>query len=540
MNVETGSLTSEIPTIDEAESTAAPFPTSAINSPLSSPIVEATLIDEEAVPPALDIPPSVAGGAPLKSGLDGLKAPVRSGSAMSVSSMAVETGSVASQEGAESTTTEDVVPSVVGDEEAISPVVSGGKTEAEEEQLEQEKKEQTQKELDEYEKEDTDVTVPPEEVLHITLPKPTAEEAITMPAIIVPESPVAPVPVAEDPGVEVPVQLATLSPPALSTLAPLNDPEQTMPRSVTLTSLQSEIDDSVAPVSASTSAVVSKPEEPTQIADILAVNEVEPAAPIEEKEDEEQHASYSSYLDDYANDDEEKQRAATPVSPGMPQVKCSDCQRMINLMELADHSCDSSALPPAISSHPSSPAASIKSPPMSPSVSRMLPDAAEGTTPAVQHGMTRSASTSSSKFSQKMDAFVAQTSSLVPDDVSDDEFADRPQRPAGDDLDSPMDPVGIETPRRSGSSSRAPQQRRPSFDLPEDISAYDDLDAAPHAPIFTQKPATTPTKGKDRIGRSLSGNVGYGTGSPLRGFDDDSDEEGYEGGSVTIVRRGWD
>lgn len=157
-------------------------------SPLSSPVltalVEPSNVEEADLPsPTSAAPPS----GPLKGPLGGLKAPLRSPSSLSVSSMVVEVGDDTTEgsamDGVETPKTEEApLPETVG--ESVEGAGSTGvPMQAEMQQdeeaqaaMEKAREEATRVELDKYEAEATDVTAPP----------PPVE---TSPPVSAPESP---------------------------------------------------------------------------------------------------------------------------------------------------------------------------------------------------------------------------------------------------------------------------------------------------------------------------------------------------------------
>lgn len=520
LNVETGSLPSdsgadpasiENPIVSVNSSSSQPPSTSsavssARNSPLSSPIIEAALIEGESpIPISLSHSPNPTSAPVLRGPLDTLRAPPRSLSTISLSSMFVETGSVASVDdhktdeeiNAEEKTTPTSVsfPSVVGSDRDVDEIAveNQAKREAAEERREESKVKQTKLALDAYEKEAGDEPAAPvlasEEDLHVVpaeVPPPTVDH-------------------------EIPTMVPT---PILSTFEPLSGDD--LPRSVTLSSLISFPDVSPPPHI-----------EDNEEGDTTITTSNDPEVPGEEE------GSYSNILDDLTDD---KPLPPSPeVVPTMPTVKCSDCSANLSLAELGEHSCAPSSLPPAISSAPTSPImrrVATRSPsPNSLRRSSMRPvpdvptddqDAALGSPRAgTSAGMTRSlSSSSSSKFSQKLDAFVAHTSSLIPQDVGDEEEEDDLDAfakshldfDADDGADSPTDPAAFQHHHRQNAASFSLKKTLPkkaSFDVPVDVEG----EKTSRSTILQPRP------------KSVS----------IPGLDSD-DEENYEGGSVTIVR----
>ncbi|SCV69089.1 BQ2448_2109 [Microbotryum intermedium] len=202
LNVETGSLISELGP-DPKSITIADSLTASVSSPLSSPVLSALVnpveitVDE----PEISSRSTTAGGSPrafnkpLKGPLDALKTPSRSRSSVSVSSMLVETGSTASEDGDGQSTTSDgpltpraeeeekPFPTTVGpadDDEETSGMATPNRSEQDEEAREQ----ATQAELEKYEGEEFDAVAPrfaeeDEEKSLVEAPVPTAPDAST-------------------------------------------------------------------------------------------------------------------------------------------------------------------------------------------------------------------------------------------------------------------------------------------------------------------------------------------------------------------------
>ncbi|GAA6027039.1 hypothetical protein JCM8097_006061 [Rhodosporidiobolus ruineniae] len=257
----------------------------------------------------------------------------------------------------------------------------------------------------------------------------------------------------------------------------------------------------------------------------------------------------------------------------MPKVKCSDCGGEIDLMELADHSCESTNLPPALSSPPTSPQPpphSTLSPPIEGSFLNLAPDspavpkdvepalpptASSPTSPrnlasSIRSSLSRTSSQQSSTSrrppSETLDRFVPQTDSLVPEDVP----ADVPEEE--DDL---LDPAEHSRPARS---IPPPKEQSVPEDIPEDEGDFPGAGSssspslAPPVPLPTlgaasasssamarsaSTPAQTPGAASHlRAQRKASGPRAKSLyGIPGQYISSD-DEDGYEGGSATIVR----
>ncbi|GAA5911011.1 hypothetical protein JCM5296_004597 [Sporobolomyces johnsonii] len=248
---------------------------------------------------------------------------------------------------------------------------------------------------------------------------------------------------------------------------------------------------------------------------------------------------------------------------GMPKVKCSDCGTEVDLMELADHSCAPSQLPPALASPPASPQAprsSRSGPSAPPSPSRAIPDGSDepldhpilnvdpvttsphqprSTPPTSPRNLASSIRANLSRPSSqhsilqspaKLDAFVPQTDSLVPDDVLD--FY-------GDDDDEGIDDFAAA--RGEFSSFGSAERSAPS--VPQDVD--DDSPLVPQAefqPAFSSAPSiprsrSQPTTRVQQMASEPRSNSVYGGNMPGL-YDSGDDDEGGDGGygSVTIVR----
>ncbi|GAA5931198.1 hypothetical protein JCM3775_004959 [Rhodotorula graminis] len=234
-----------------------------------------------------------------------------------------------------------------------------------------------------------------------------------------------------------------------------------------------------------------------------------------------------------------KPGARTPTSP-IPGVKCSDCGEEVQLIELADHSCARSTLPPALSSPPSSPPApepAILSTHVSPP--RTAPDVPEEPLDDDEPPTDDSISTprrqkkrSNESGGEKLDAFVPQTDDLVPEDIldayGDDHEDDGDEQPAAVDAQVASAPQDV-------------------ADVPSD-----DLDttAEPGAPrhdgqgVYDPEPmarsASTPGGAVARVRKAstkprVQSAYGGSTKLPGRYYTSDDEMDG-EPGSATIVR----
>lgn len=466
MNVETGSLKSDSGADPAGLST--PIATSPVSSPLSSPIVDAMLMPENPVAITLDSSPDPPF---LRGPVASLKAPRRTASTLSVSSMVVEHGSEASEgvgnleevrtpTGLEGKTFEtETFPSTVGAEEGTG---LGLDVEMEEdEDAEKAKEAATKAELERYEREVEDAT------------KPLVVEEVV-------EAPSDPV---EEPAKEVVEEAAkeAIEQPAKEVVEEENE----------------------------TPVLLAAPLEAAVPVDTIQLGLSASAASDDENHDSE--GGYGDFLDEFADEDD----SAAGLGPsGMPLVKCSDCSQEVDLLELADHTCapksPSPAAPTTTTFSPPRPIPDVpqddeeeedeladpdigrrpSSRPLSRIAVAAVADSPREPTP---RQLSLSHSTSS------LDAFVPQTESLIPDDVLDDYGDEAP--------DSPIAPPSFR------SSFPIPAARPISSDVPEDLDD-DEVEELSSATPMTRSAS----------GRRLPG-------------VDDSDEEGYEGGSVTIVRQ---
>ncbi|ORY58661.1 hypothetical protein BCR35DRAFT_309386 [Leucosporidium creatinivorum] len=508
MSVEGGSYTSEAGgpdpnSINLGEMDIAPSP---LSSPVLTALVEPTVNVEQADLPSPTFPPG-----PLKGHLDGLKAPLRSPSSISVSSMVVEVGddttegaSAMDTDGIETPRTEEApVPETIGEAEPTGLGVAGaavgteGTSEVDEEAQaarEKAREEATKMELDEYEQETTDVTAPP------------------------------------------PTDSASPPPNALS-----SSPETDRPV------LSTWVVDSPRPNEKAPATVE------TSMAD--------PVDPIESGEESEGGGGYGDILDDFAASEDSSSRPASAAGEsGMPKVKCSDCSQDVDLMELADHSCGPSDKSPALLSSPQHSPVTPRMPSLSsqeepsteadpvavPPVESVTPSAssaslANETVSPSSPALTRSESQHSTS-TPKIDSFVPQTESLVPDDVldlyEDDDFGESAPAPtpSSASLDIPtgvpsdVSDDGLDSHLDQPAVSQPVAERRSSTDLPEDVDDEEDTLANLPPPVARTPKAARGDGEGGRRSQSVYGSVG---GS----LYDDDDEENYEGGSVAIVSR---
>lgn len=228
------------------------------------------------------------------------------------------------------------------------------------------------------------------------------------------------------------------------------------------------------------------------------------------------------------------------------------------VLRLADHSCGPSDKCPAILASPQHSAVTPRAPSFP---SEQETEAEVDSTPALEaESVTPSASSatlvqetavpssptgltrSESQQNPRLDSFVPQTESLVPDDVldlyEDDDFGEPTAAPvpSSASLDIPtgipsdVSDDGNDLQLDQAINSPLVAERRSSTDLPEDVDAEEDsLAKLPPAVARTPKAA----RGDGSGGRSTQSVYGSVGGS----LYDDEDEENYEGGSVSIVSR---
>ncbi|GAA5985156.1 hypothetical protein JCM11641_005469 [Rhodosporidiobolus odoratus] len=217
----------------------------------------------------------------------------------------------------------------------------------------------------------------------------------------------------------------------------------------------------------------------------------------------------------------------------MPKVKCSDCSAELDLMQLADHSCASSSLPPYLTSPPASPQ-SVRQ-----ASTRSIPDVPTSESPPASPrnsfaSPSRAHADQEPSHSQDVDRYASLPEGLVPEDMPQDvidlygdEGSSRSvpapmEQAVPEDVEvdhhSPIDPppVSIQSPTAISSSSSSSTMTRSSSTPSTAPGAASQLRA--------QKKAAEP--------RSQSV---YGGPMPGKYYSSD-DEDGAEAGSVTIIR----
>lgn len=541
--VETGSMTSDVGPDPSSLSTPTPTAgsrtTSRASSPLSSPIVDATMLDED-VPRPLDL--DLRSAASLKGPLTSLKVdgPSRSSSTVSMSSMFVETGSDADAgdvptPGAGRTTPTPTsipaTPAPADDDDVEKPTAAPVETEEEHDDAKEMAREvSTQNELDAYEQEETDITAagssslvavatvsdwPATDDANAVAPRPTSEAATPR----------------EEPVVEV---KEPSTPPALSNFAPLDldtpapaDEGSGMPTVKcsdcgNLIDLMELSDHSCGPSQRPPALSASQPSSPS----ITLQQFASPPSPAISTSS----SSHRAPPPDAPSPDVYPDRAE-PYQPIPFRTSTGSAPRSPSFRTPSPSASrgNSTEMGRGLSSSSTSSLHSLQSASHVPATSLPTP---------------RSLSTSSnqSRFASKLDSFVQHPTAIVPDDEEDDAEGDPYDL---DDLvvpESPTDPPASGGGyRTSGSSSfiSVPEgtggrrsARGASSDLPEDEAGqWEEFDyhEAVHAPLFN--PGSLDDAGAGGAGRRAPA-ARYAVPT---GFDDE-DEEGYEGGSATIVR----
>lgn len=546
LNVEDGDSVQE-------SGTDTPTTQSAYASPVSSPIVEPSHFSHDEPNPLNLNDNKILDHSTLKGPVALLREPSRTQSVISVSSMIVEDGSQATEGVANLSEVEHIdlnekeeekseIPSSVGEVLDVSEVPE---VHERSEELEKFREEQTKKELERYEEETEDATVIP------GLPSMETRSSVTIPASPTEVSPVE----VEEPEVREDRILKTPEPneesqpkqhtPVLSTFGTLDDGSHEYATSARLNSLSSEhtngsdfgsYRDGDRRESAFTTSLTPKSE----------ASELGEDDPLLSSSARGSTVSTGGFQDISINQPEMHREVSIhhevsiiPPSPGMPKVKCNDCSEEVDLMELADHTCAPSFLPPAISSPlPPSPKSlsSIPTSPNFPDIPLSSDDEPEiaGAFPSPKSTRFTTlspsrlawASTSSptsaealespttlrkkSLASSKLDNFVPQSRNLVPDDVEedDDEFFKSNSLANHGIPDSPLD-------------SNFPSS-------------------------FTYMTSLVGSNRMSQVSQTSSGGSstrdvsGWGSRSSLGGVpgvdDDENEEQDYEGGSVTIVR----
>lgn len=225
---------------------------------------------------------------------------------------------------------------------------------------------------------------------------------------------------------------------------------------------------------------------------------------------------------------------------------------------LADHSCDATNAPPALSSPPTSPRpqqSAVRSPPP-PAPERPAADVPEEPLDSADerdepdvHSHSRSTSRRSKHQSgvERLDAFVPQTDDLVPEDVldmyADDEEAPTRARSGSRTADVPSDEL------EDGPSEKVVEDKPLVSATPssgqEDVTATSATQGTPSpaaqdaASSGMERSASTPAGPNPRLRQSRTTKPrvqsAYGGPMPGRYYTSEDEDEG-EAGSATIVR----
>lgn len=522
MTVETGSTHSGRTGEDSLDT---PTSQSAYASPIASPIFQPVLLSA-GEPVALKLDPTPSDDVStlpelLRGPLATLRGgPTRTASALSVSSMLVEDGSQASEGVANlsdlSLGTElgddfnvKLVPTTVGESE--SGILSGGAPEQTEE-ANRIREEQTKLELEKYEREVEDATAAP------IPPSMGTRETVLTPGL-------------EEEKKEVQEEKKVVTP-VLSTFATLPSGQDLFATSVSISSLssltsrqsiESDIGDhkfADLDVTPEHTPKLGSSEYNTPRSSGFGGEEDHFGTSPHAHSQEDDESGYGDILDDLTADDK-----VVPSSPGMPKVRCNDCSKEVELMELADHTCAPSLLAPAISkspvlhstpflapppSHPDVPLDDEEGPEIagafpSPTSLRLLQTSKQ---PSKEAGRTPSGSIKS----PLLDSFVSVPESSVPDDVDhedDEDFFKPISQPSQAPVGSPRVPI-----------------------IP---NLYDDL---PDSPTLGRRQSEQRAASRSDLSSPDLGGWGnrISVVGGVPGVDDDEDEA-FEGGSVTFISR---
>ncbi|GAA6061582.1 hypothetical protein JCM10212_004332 [Sporobolomyces blumeae] len=211
-------------------------------------------------------------------------------------------------------------------------------------------------------------------------------------------------------------------------------------------------------------------------------------------------------------------------APGMPKVKCSDCSAEVDLVELADHSCSPS--------QQASPQLSSPAPPenrrteLRPPSSDVPSDDLSTVTPTASTILPASPGSrnlASSSREDKLDSYVPQTDSVVPDDISPD--------------DDVLDFYGDDEPSQAMASPDAARGIR-TADVPADEDESDGLDPTTSTSSATpmSRSQSHPTARAPRAEPAASRSHSVYGGSMPGLYSTDDEDDSYQGGTVTIVR----
>ncbi|GAA5900269.1 uncharacterized protein JCM6883_002792 [Sporobolomyces salmoneus] len=263
---------------------------------------------------------------------------------------------------------------------------------------------------------------------------------------------------------------------------------------------------------------------------------------VEEEGDEKRLERTNEELKEYENDEQDptahgpgpEEEGGLPVRPtwdadyegggvddggAMPKVKCSDCDASVDLVELADHTC----APTGRNQH--SRISPDSAPPDSTSPVNTHPHLSEegledaSPTPLAGSAILDPVSTperNPSNTSEKLDDYVPQTSRVVPDDIA-------PEDEEEEEENDVLDFYGEEEDRTHSSHSQ-------NADVPPDLDD-DELNHEANGSSVMSRSHSQPTT---RAQKEPSGPRSHSVYLP--GHYDEDEDEGYQGGTVTIVQ----
>ncbi|GAA5931377.1 uncharacterized protein JCM15063_001449 [Sporobolomyces koalae] len=206
----------------------------------------------------------------------------------------------------------------------------------------------------------------------------------------------------------------------------------------------------------------------------------------------------------------------------MPKVKCSDCNVAVDLVELADHSCE-----PGSASTSTTGATVDEAPVSSVDVSdrrdeqaHSLVDAVQGAPATPAADPSKESSADVTKQSAKLDEFVPQTDSMVPEDIAPDDDVLDMYGDDGADENASVTPETVNTAHTSDA------------DVPVDLDE-DDLHATGRVANSSSQMSRSLSQPTTRAPKEASGPRSHSVYLPGH-YDEDEDD--YQGGTVTIVR----
>ncbi|GAA5834828.1 hypothetical protein JCM3766R1_003256 [Sporobolomyces carnicolor] len=249
----------------------------------------------------------------------------------------------------------------------------------------------------------------------------------------------------------------------------------------------------------------------------------------DEEADEKRLERTNEELQEYENDEQDptahgpgpEEEGGLPVRPtwaadqeaeedgtSMPKVKCSDCDASVDLVELADHSCA-----PSRQSIPSASESEAAVPDSYPSQAPQAEDSVEDASPTPLAGsaILKEPAGQEREPQHKLDDYVPQTDSVVPDDI------------AGDDDEDVLDFYGGDDKPASSAPAR-------DADVPLDLDDEEVNHEASPSTVMSRS-HSQPTA---RAPKEPSGPRSHSVYLP--GHYDEDEDEGYQGGTVTIVQ----